>query len=121
MYDKVKCEVNKQLAFEGFSINEANQLLSVEKASKISDVQVRVDGLKSRLKAQGAHTLVFSYCNAELLANNYNMCTASYVNTLTTGYITESVVPYMKKYDQLSAEVSEIDSRLTALRERFCK
>ena len=71
MYDKVKCEVNKQLAFEGFSINEANQLLSVEKASKISDVQVKVDDLKSRLKAQGAHTLVFSYCKAELLANNY--------------------------------------------------
>ena len=71
MYDKVKCEVNKQLAFEGFSINEANQLLSVEKASKISDVQVRVDDLKARLKTQGAHTLVFSYCNAELLANNY--------------------------------------------------
>ena len=51
MYDKVKCEVNKQLAFEGFSINEANQLLLVEKASKISDVQVKVDDLKSRLKA----------------------------------------------------------------------
>ena len=44
---------------------------SVEKASKISDVQVKVDDLKSRLKAQGAHTLVFSYCKAELLANNY--------------------------------------------------
>ena len=71
VYDKVKCEVNKQLAFEGLSINEANQLLKVEKASKISDVQIRVDDLKARLKTQGAHTMVFSYCNAELLANNY--------------------------------------------------
>lgn len=62
-----------------------------------------------------------SVSHEKLLENNYNMCTASYVNTLTTGYVTESVVPYIKKYDELSAEVSDIDSRLIALRERFCK
>ena len=55
------------------------------------------------------------------LENEYNLCTTPYVNTLTTEYATESVAPYIKKYDELSAEVSEIDSRLTALRERFCK
>lgn len=57
----------------------------------------------------------------ELLENEYNLCTTPYVNTLTTGYATESVAPYINKYDELSAEVSDIDSRLIALRERFCK
>ncbi|MBO5233243.1 MAG: TIGR02391 family protein [Prevotella sp.] len=71
MYHKVKSEVNKQLAFEGLSINESNQIVAIEKASKISDVQIKVDGLKAKLVEQGAHQLVFSYCNAELLANNY--------------------------------------------------
>ena len=71
MFNKVKNEVNKQLAFEGLNIDDSNQIVSVAKASKISDVQIKVDGLKNKLIQQGAHQLVFSYCNAELLANNY--------------------------------------------------
>ena len=45
MFNKVKNEVNKQLAFEGLNIDDSNQIVSVEKASKISDVQIKVDGL----------------------------------------------------------------------------
>lgn len=71
MFRKVKAEVNKQLAFEGLYIDDSNQIVSVAKASKISDVQIKVDGLKAKLIEQVAHQLVFSYCNAELLANNY--------------------------------------------------
>lgn len=57
----------------------------------------------------------------KLLENGYNLCTTPYVNTLTTGYTTESVVPCIKKYDELSVELSGINSRLVALRERFYK
>lgn len=71
MFNNIKAEVNKQLAFEGLYVDDTNQIISVEKASKISDVQIKVDGLKAKLIEQGAHQLVFSYCNAELLANNY--------------------------------------------------
>lgn len=71
MYDKLKSEVNKQLAFEGLFIDDSNQIRATAKASKISDVQVKVDGFKSKLIEQGAHPLVFAYCNSELLANNY--------------------------------------------------
>ena len=71
MFNSIKAEVNKQLAFEGLYVDDTNQIISVEKASKISDVQIKVDGLKAKLIEQGAHQLVFSYCNAELLANNY--------------------------------------------------
>ena len=71
MLNIIKTEVNKQLAFEGLCIDDSNQIVVVEKASKISDVQIKVDGLKAKLIGQGAHQLVFTYCNAELLANNY--------------------------------------------------
>lgn len=71
MYHKVKGEVNKQLAFEGLLLNDENLICSVEKAAKISDIRVRVEGLKSKLVQQGAHQQVFAYCNEELLANNY--------------------------------------------------
>ena len=66
MYNRVKIEINRQLAFEGLCIDDSNQIVRVDKASKISDVQIKVNGLKSRLAVQGAHQLVFSYCNAEL-------------------------------------------------------
>lgn len=71
MFNQVKTEINKQLAFEGLCINDSNQIVAIDKASKISDVQIMVDDLKAKLIEQGAHQLVFSYCNAELLANNY--------------------------------------------------
>ena len=71
MYNRIKIEINMQLAFEGLCIDDSNQIVRVDKASKISDVQIKVNGLKTRLTVQGAHQLVFSYCNAELLANNY--------------------------------------------------
>ena len=71
MFNDIKAKVNKQLAFEGICIDDSNQIIAVEKVSKISDVQIKVDGLRNRLLEQGAHQLVFSYCNAELLANNY--------------------------------------------------
>lgn len=44
MYDKLKSEVNKQLAFEGLFIDDSNQIRAIAKASKISDVQVKVIG-----------------------------------------------------------------------------
>lgn len=71
MYNAVKDEVNKQLAFEGLFLNDENQICSVEKAEKISDVKIRVEGLRNKLVQQGAHHQVFAYCNEELLANNY--------------------------------------------------
>ncbi|MGN1304007.1 MAG: class I SAM-dependent DNA methyltransferase [Oscillospiraceae bacterium] len=94
----------------------------------------RAERTRTYITASGIDEIVRIYKNREviegisnsvshekLLENEYNLCTTPYVNTLTTGYATESVAPYIKKYDELSAEVSEIDSRLTALRERFCK
>lgn len=71
MYQTIKGEVNKQLAFEGLHLNDENQICSVEKAAKISDVKIRVEGLRNKLIQQGAHQQVFAYCNEELLANNY--------------------------------------------------
>ena len=98
------------------------------------DFAERAERTKTYITESGIEEIVRIYKNREviegisnsvshekLLENEYNLCTTPYVNTLATGYDTESVVPCIKKYDELSAEVSEIDSRLTALRERFCK
>ena len=71
MYNNIKGAINNQLAFEGLFFNEENVLVGVEKASKITDVQIRVDGLRNKLIQQEAHQAIFYFCNEELLANNY--------------------------------------------------
>ena len=48
-----------------------NRVLAFEKASTITEVQLRVEGLKNKLTQQNAHSALFHYCNEELLANNY--------------------------------------------------
>lgn len=98
------------------------------------DFTARAERTRMVITASGIDEIVRIYRNREviegisnsisheiLLEKDYNLCTTPYVNTLTTGYTAESVASYIKKYDELSAEVSKIDSRLTTLRERFCK
>lgn len=67
----LKGKVNNQLAFEGWFLNDSNQIVAIEKASILSDVQIKVEGLKSKLIEQGAHKSIFDCCNSELLADNY--------------------------------------------------
>lgn len=67
----LKGKVNNQLAFEGWFLNDSNQIVAIEKASIVSDVQIKVEGLKSKLIEQGAHKSIFDCCNSELLADNY--------------------------------------------------
>lgn len=98
------------------------------------DFTKRTEKKRSDITADGIDEIVRIYRNREiiegvsnsvshetLLKNEYNMCTTVYVNNPTVEYIEESVAPYRKKYYELSSEISEIDSRLTALRERFYK
>lgn len=70
-YEWIRSEVNRYLAFEGYFISESGGLSRVEKASTIDEVLFRVNGLKKKLEAQGAHEQVFKYCTKELLADNY--------------------------------------------------
>lgn len=71
-YEKRRNGVNKQLAFEGFEIDDAGNIVALaEKASRLHDVEIRVKGLKHKLEQRNAHKAIFSYCRAELLADNY--------------------------------------------------
>lgn len=118
----------------------AAAILILKKKKRFDDVfMINAKGFTEKteknrtdISANGIDEIVRIYRNREviegvsncvshstLLENEYNMCTTPYVITQTSGYNKESIIPYIKKYAALSAEVSEIDSRLTALRERF--
>lgn len=70
-FDILRERTNQQLAFVGFSIKEDGNLLKIDKASTISDVQIKADNLKQEIEKRKGHHELIKYCKAELLANNY--------------------------------------------------
>lgn len=71
VFEARRAKVNQVLAFEGLIITETGGLTKTDKASKISDVKIRVENLRQKLEQQNAHRQVFHYCKEELLTNNY--------------------------------------------------
>ena len=69
-FDLLRNKVNQQLAFVGFQIKEDGNLLKTDKASTISDVQIKADNLKHEIENRKGHPALIQYCKAELLANN---------------------------------------------------
>ena len=49
-FDLLRNGINQQLAFVGFHVKEDGNILKTEKASTISDVQIRVDNLKQEIE-----------------------------------------------------------------------
>lgn len=124
------------------STSIAVSILILKKKKRFDDIFMinakdffkRTEKKRSDITTDGIDEIVRIYRNREiidgvsnsvsheiLIENKYNMCTTIYVNNQTVEYVEESVAPYRKKYYELSSEISEIDSRLTSLRERFYK
>lgn len=70
-FDYLRNHVNQQLAFVGFYVREDGNLQKINKASTISDVQIKADNLKQEIEKRNGHHELIKYCKAELLANNY--------------------------------------------------
>lgn len=70
-FDLLRNKINQQLAFVGFHVKDDGDLQKIEKASTISDVQIKADNLKHEIENRKGHPALMQYCKAELLANNY--------------------------------------------------
>ncbi len=70
-YDLFRNHINQQLAFVGFLIREDGNLKKIDKASTISDVQIKADNLKHEIEKRNGHKELIKYCKSELLTNNY--------------------------------------------------
>lgn len=114
--------LKKEKCFNGIFMINAKGF--TERADR-NRTDITTDGINEIVRIYKSREVIEGISNnvshATLLENEYNMCTSPYVNTQKNRYTVESVIPYLKKYDELSAELSEIDSSLVVLRERFCK
>lgn len=64
-------QINQQLSFIGYQLNENGKFSEIKLASTISEARRKADDLKTKLEQRTAHREIFNYCKAELLANNY--------------------------------------------------
>ena len=74
VFEDYRANVNYQLAFYGFSIDEKGQPLRVADASTISEATQRANELRSELTHRSVHVDVLRFCKAELLQDNYFHC-----------------------------------------------
>lgn len=70
-FDNLRTKINQQLAFVGYELKEDGKYRLIQKASTISDVQIKTENLKQELDKRNAHAEIFKYCKEELLQNNY--------------------------------------------------
>lgn len=70
-YANLLISLNKILAFVGFEAKDDGKIYPCAKANTLSEAEQRATSLKKKLEQQNAHRMIFKYCNAELLADNY--------------------------------------------------
>jgi len=64
-------EINKRLSFIGTELTETGKYKEVEKATTIAEAEQRANRLKHKLENRNVHAIIFEYCKAELLVENY--------------------------------------------------
>lgn len=70
-FESFRDKVNQQLAFCCCRYNEDGTFSMIQKATTISDVEIKANNLKLEVEKRKAHPAILNYCKAELLQNNY--------------------------------------------------
>ena len=70
-FESLRDKINQQLAFCGYKYNEDGKFSKTQKASRITDVEIKANNLKVEVEKRKAHSEILNYCKAELLQNNY--------------------------------------------------
>jgi uncharacterized protein (TIGR02391 family) len=71
VFTEKRNQINQQLSFIGYQFNETGKFSEIKQATTISEAQRKADDLKTKLEQRMAHQAIFTYCKAELFANNY--------------------------------------------------
>lgn len=70
-FDEIRYELNKSLSFIGLELSESGLFKKVSETKTISEAEQKANRLKSKLEQRNAHHLIFKFCRAELLSQNY--------------------------------------------------
>jgi uncharacterized protein (TIGR02391 family) len=70
-FESQREKLNRQLRFLGKELTEEGQLIETAVASTVIEAEQRANSLKVKLENRNAHSKIFQFCSAELLAENY--------------------------------------------------
>ena len=70
-FEDTRFELNKRLSFIGLELTDKGQFRKITESKTISEAEQKANRLKSKLEQRNAHDLIFTFCRAELLAENY--------------------------------------------------
>lgn len=70
-FEDTRFELNKRLSFIGLELTDKGQFKIIVESKTISEAEQKANRLKSKLEQRNAHDLIFTFCKAELLAENY--------------------------------------------------
>jgi uncharacterized protein (TIGR02391 family) len=70
-FEDTRFELNKRLSFIGLELTDKGQFKRTIESKTISEAEQRASRLKSKLEQRNVHNLIFTFCKAELLAENY--------------------------------------------------
>jgi uncharacterized protein (TIGR02391 family) len=71
LFESRRLKLNHVLAMCGFELPKNGQVKATRKAKTINDALARSNKLKETLRQRNVHSDVLSYCNAEILQQNY--------------------------------------------------
>lgn len=70
-FEPMRHNLNRALSFCGLEMDQAGEIVSVNKAFTLSEAQLRAQALRTDLIARGVHSDVMAFCREELLHQNY--------------------------------------------------
>lgn len=70
-FEPMRANLNHALAFAGLAVEASGELISVERASTLSEAQQRAADLRADLQVRNIHPDIIRFCREELLVDNY--------------------------------------------------
>lgn len=70
-YEYLRFELNKRISFIGLELSERGKFNRISASKTISEAEQRANRLIGKLKQRNTHPLIFTFCRAELLSENY--------------------------------------------------
>lgn len=70
-FEFLRSELNLRLAFIGLELSESGKYVRTEFITTISEAQQKANRMKAKLELRNVHPMIYQFCSAELLAENY--------------------------------------------------
>lgn len=64
-------EINAQLMFYGYELNDSGKIENVEPVQSFTDAQKRLQSFEDKLSQHDIHPIILKFCNEELFHQNY--------------------------------------------------